>query len=211
LLLITTNSEQIFPKMASPKCAISIFGSHHWILKHTLHHQFPSLEVWPCKSISGYLNEISTKHCHTTRFRKPLTRATQLINPEIMSSFLFRKFDPEKQLVDISMKSAPNNVIQPDLESHWPGLHNWLTLKLHNHFLLRTFDPKRKTWELSDSHSHCLCGYFHMTMGKWITIKGKVHVTNISSTRPDMAILWPDWWWLMTSLWWQSIMLWFEC
>ena len=83
LLLITTNSEQIFPKMASPKCAISIFGSHHWILKHTLHHQFPSLEVWPWKTISGYLNEISTKHCHTTRFRKPLTRATQLIDPEI--------------------------------------------------------------------------------------------------------------------------------
>jgi hypothetical protein len=27
LLLITSNSEQVFPKMASPKCAISIFGN----------------------------------------------------------------------------------------------------------------------------------------------------------------------------------------
>ena len=43
-------------------------------------------------------------------FRKLLTKATQLIGPEIMSLFFFRKFDPENQLVDISMELALNAV-----------------------------------------------------------------------------------------------------
>ena len=48
------------------------------------------------------------------------------------------------ELVNISMKSAPNTVIQPHLESHWPRLHIWLTLRLCHHFLFRKFDPGNK-------------------------------------------------------------------
>jgi len=49
----------------------------------------------------------------------------------------------------ISMKSAPNTVIQLHLESHWPRLHNWLTLKLCNHFLFRKFDPEHQSVNIS--------------------------------------------------------------
>jgi hypothetical protein len=76
LLLITTNSDQTFPKMASPKCSISIFGNAplgpkaHIILSISF---FRNLTL---KSNSEYLNEISTKHLHTTIFRKLLTKAT---------------------------------------------------------------------------------------------------------------------------------------
>ena len=79
LLLIAINSEQTFPKMARPKGAISIFGNLP--LDHKVHITlwFPFLDIWPWKSMCEYLNEISTKHCHITTFRKPLTKATQLI------------------------------------------------------------------------------------------------------------------------------------
>ena len=68
-----------FPKWEGWRVLFPFWETCHWILKCTLHCQFPFLEMWPWKSISKYLNEISTKHCHTTTFMKPLTKATQLI------------------------------------------------------------------------------------------------------------------------------------
>jgi len=59
----------------SPKCTISIFGNLP--LDPRAHISLISISFFN-------LNEISTKHCHTTAFRKPLTKATQLIDPEIM-------------------------------------------------------------------------------------------------------------------------------
>ena len=47
---------------------------------------FPFLDIWLCKSICEYLNEISTKYCHITTFRKPLTKATQLILISILGN-----------------------------------------------------------------------------------------------------------------------------
>jgi len=83
LLLITSNSEQIFPKMGSPKCTISIFGNAP--LDPKVHITLPiSFFRNLTLKISKYLNEINTKHCHATIFRKSLTRATQLIDPDIM-------------------------------------------------------------------------------------------------------------------------------
>ncbi len=73
-----------FPKWQVQRVLFPFLETCHRILKCTLHYQFPFLEIWPWKSISKYLNEISTKHCQTTKFRKPLTKATQLIDPEIM-------------------------------------------------------------------------------------------------------------------------------
>ena len=86
LLLITINSEQTFPKMARLKGAISIFGNPP--LDHKVHITlwFPFLDIWPWKSICEYLNEISTKYCHITTFRKPLTKATQLILISILGN-----------------------------------------------------------------------------------------------------------------------------
>jgi hypothetical protein len=45
LLLITTNSEQTFPKMARPKGAISIFGNPPLDAKAHLNYEFPFLDI----------------------------------------------------------------------------------------------------------------------------------------------------------------------
>ena len=47
------------------------------------------------------------------------------------------------------MKWAPNTAIQPHLESPWQRLHNWLTLKLRNHFLFRRFNPENQSVNIS--------------------------------------------------------------
>ena len=74
--------------------------------------------------------------------------------PKLHHYFLFRKIDPENQLVNISMELAPNTVIQPHLESHQPRLHNWLTLKLHKYFLFRKFAPKGMAWQLCSKNGN---------------------------------------------------------
>ena len=58
LLLITTNSEQAFPKMARPKGAISIFGNLP--LDHKVHVTlwFPFLDIWPWKSMKSAPNTV---------------------------------------------------------------------------------------------------------------------------------------------------------
>ena len=47
------------------------------------------------------------------------------------------------------MKWAPNTVIQPHLEIPRPRLHNWLTIKLHYHFLFRKFNPENQSVDIS--------------------------------------------------------------
>ena len=72
-----------FLKRQCRSALISFFGNAPLDPKVHINYQFPFLVIWPWKSIGEYLNEINTKHCHTTTFRKPLTRATHLIDPEI--------------------------------------------------------------------------------------------------------------------------------
>ena len=64
-----------FLKRQCRSALISFFGNLHQILNFAIHYQFPFLAIWPWKSNGEYLNEINTKHCHTTTVRKPLTRA----------------------------------------------------------------------------------------------------------------------------------------
>ena len=73
-----------FLKRQGRSALISFFGNAPLDPKVCHTYQFPFLEIWPWRSIGEYLNEITTKHCHTTTYRKPLTQATQLIDPEIM-------------------------------------------------------------------------------------------------------------------------------
>ena len=66
-------------------CYFHFRKSCHWMSTHYIINflQFPFWDIWPWEWISEYFNEISTKHCHTTIFRKPLTMATKLIDPEV--------------------------------------------------------------------------------------------------------------------------------
>ena len=73
---ISQNGNALFP----------FLETRHWITKCTLHYWFPFLDIWPWKSICEYLNEITTKYCHITTFRKPLTKATQLILISILGN-----------------------------------------------------------------------------------------------------------------------------